>query len=112
MKKWIIALAGLAALWAVHPFHGVDAGSLCVVETLLIEAKQGQVQVAAGTLEGNGETVPEALKDMAENTPGTLFLRQVRRIILCGLPRRLLREARSCIICAMNSQTGIPILMI
>ncbi len=84
MKKWIIALAGLAALWAVHPFHGVDAGSLCVVETLLIEAKQGQVQVAAGTLEGNGETVPEALKDMAENTPGTLFLRQVRRIILCG----------------------------
>ena len=84
MKKWIVALAGLAALWAVHPFRGVDAGSLCVVETLLVEAKQGQVQVAAGTLEGTGETVPEALEDMAENTPGTLFLRQVRRIILCG----------------------------
>ena len=55
-----------------------------MVETLLIETKPGQVQVAAGTLEGTGETVPEALKDMAENTPGTLFLRQVRRIILCG----------------------------
>ena len=84
MKKWIMVLAGLAALWAVHPFQGVDAGSLCVVETLLIEPKQGQVQVAAGTLEGIGETAPEALENMAENTPGTLFLRQVRRIILCG----------------------------
>lgn len=84
MKKWIIALAGLAVLWAVHPFHGVDAGSLCVVETLLIEAEQGQVRVAAGTLDGTGDTVTEALEDMAENTPGTLFLRQIRRIILCG----------------------------
>lgn len=84
MKKWIIALAGLAALWALHPFHDVDAGSLCVVETLLIGAKQGQIQVTAGTLEGTGETVPEALADMAESTPGTLFLRQVRRVILCG----------------------------
>lgn len=84
MKKWIIALAGLALLWAVHPFRGVDAGSLCVVETLLIEPQGNRVRVAAGELNGTGGTVSEALENMAENTPGTLFLRQVRRIILCG----------------------------
>ncbi len=84
MKKWIVALAGLGVLWSLHPFHGVDAGSLCVVETLLIEAEAGQVQVAAGELTGTGATVSEALENMADNTPGTLFLRQVRRIVLCG----------------------------
>ena len=84
MKKWIVALVGLGVLWSLHPFHGVDAGSLCVVETLLVETKAGQVQVAAGELTGTGATVSEALENMADNTPGTLFLRQVRRIILCG----------------------------
>ena len=84
MKKWIIALAGLGILWAIHPFRGIDAGSLCVVETLLIESEQGEVSVASGELTGTGDTVQAALDDMAEHTPGTLFLRQVRRVILCG----------------------------
>ncbi len=83
MKKWIVALAALGILWAIHPFQGIDAGSLCVVETLLVEPKQGGIYVASGALNGTGATVSEALQDMAEHTPGTLFLRQVRRIILC-----------------------------
>ncbi len=83
MKKWIIALAGLGILWAIRPFQGIDAGSLCVVETLLVEPKQGEIYVASGALNGTGATVSEALQDMAEHTPGTLFLRQVRRVILC-----------------------------
>lgn len=84
MKKWIIALVGLGILWAIHPFRGIDAGSLCVVETLLIESEQGEVSVASGKLTGSGGTVQAALENMAEHTPGTLFLRQVRRVILCG----------------------------
>ena len=84
MKKWIIALAGLGILWAIHPFREIDAGSLCVVETLLIESEQGKISVASGELKGRGDTVQAALEDMAEHTPGTLFLRQVRRVILCG----------------------------
>lgn len=83
MKKWIIALVGLGILWGIHPFQGVDAGSLCVVETLLVEPKQGEIYVASGALNGTGATVSEALEDMTEHTPGTLFLRQVRRVILC-----------------------------
>ncbi len=83
MKKWIVALAALGILWATHPFQGIDAGSLCVVETLLVEPKQGGIYVASGALNGTGATVSEALQDMAEHTPGALFLRQVRRIILC-----------------------------
>lgn len=84
MKKWIIALAGLGILWAIHPFRGIDAGSLCVVETLLIETEEGEISVASGELAGTGDTVQAALADMGEHTPGTLFLRQVRRVILCG----------------------------
>ncbi len=84
MKKWIIALAGLGLLWAVRPFDGIDAGSLCVVETLLIESVQGEISVMSGELAGTGETVQAALENMGEHTPGTLFLRQVRRVILCG----------------------------
>ena len=54
MKKWIIALAGLGILWAIHPFRGIDAGSLCVVETLLIETEEGEISVASGELTGTG----------------------------------------------------------
>ena len=84
MRKWTIALAGLGILWAIHPFQGIDAGSLYVVETLLIEPEQGEIFVASGELTGTGDTVQAALEDMAEHTPGTLFLRQVRRVILCS----------------------------
>ena len=64
MKKWIIALAGLGILWAIHPFRGIDAGSLCVVETLLIETEEGEISVASGELTGTGDTVQAALEDM------------------------------------------------
>lgn len=83
MKKWIVA-AGILLAWALRPFGAVDAGSLYVVDTLALEMRDGRIMATDGTEDGSGATVKEALADMAEQTPGTLFLRQTRRIILCG----------------------------
>ena len=84
MKKWIGAAVVLALLWSIRPFTPVDAGELFTVETLLIERSDGSITVAAGEQSGTGETVEAALEQMAEDAPGILFLRQVRRVVFCG----------------------------
>lgn len=88
MKKWIV-VAGILLGWALRPFGAEDAGSLYVVDTLALETKEGQVIATDGTVEGSGATVKDALDEMALHTPGILFLRQTRRIILCGENREL-----------------------
>ena len=84
MKKWIGAAVMLALLWSIRPFRPVDAGELIAVETLLVERTNAGVTLSAGGQTGTGETVEEALERLTENVPGTLFLRQVRRVIFCG----------------------------
>lgn len=83
MKKWIIAAAAAGVLF-LQPFDPADAGQLYVVETLALERRGGEIIVAAEALSGQGDSVDAALRDMEERTPGLLFLRQVKRIILCG----------------------------
>lgn len=84
MKKWIGAAVVLALLWSIRPFRPVDAGELFTVETLLIQRSGGDITVTAGEQTGTGETIEAALEQMAEDAPGILFLRQVRRVIFCG----------------------------
>lgn len=83
MKKWMIAAAAAGVLM-MQPFQPQDAGRLYVVETLALEERSGEILVASGDVWGRGSTVTAALENMEERTPGLLFLRQVKRVILCG----------------------------
>jgi hypothetical protein len=54
------------------------------VETLLVEEDAGEVRLYAEDFEGSGTDAEAAAENMAENAPGQLFLRQTKRLILCG----------------------------
>ena len=86
MKKWILCLATLLIIGAfdLWPFRREDAGSLAIVETLLVKTEGETISLVAGDQAGHGASVEEALEDLREHMPGQLFLRQVRRVIFCG----------------------------
>jgi hypothetical protein len=86
VKKWLIAgmLVLLAGYFDLLPFKSEDVGELLVVETLLIEEDAGEVHLYAEELAGSGTDAEAAAENMAENAPGQLFLRQAKRLIICG----------------------------
>lgn len=85
MKKWILTAAAVLLLYSdLVPFESMDAGELCVVETLLVECEGTQVRVLSEEAVGDGENIAEAVERMEENAPGRLFLRQVQRVIFCN----------------------------
>ena len=98
MRKWYLALAALLlvnflGLW---PFQQIDTGELFIVDTLVITPEGDAVRVMAEEISGQGLTMEAALDDLQEHAPGQLFLRQVRRLILCQdlrlAPQSLPRE--------------------
>lgn len=92
MKKWIVVVAVLVALGYMDafPFEHADAGELCVVETLLVEADSAGLTLYSAHGVGRGETMEAAVKSLEERVPGQLFLRQVKRVILCrGAEKRI-----------------------
>lgn len=86
MKKLILAavLALLLLYGDIAPFEPVDAGEMCIVETLFVEKSGNQIRLVAKDAEGAGETIADAVSDMKEEAPGRLFLRQVKRVVFCG----------------------------
>lgn len=86
MKKWSMIAAVMLMLGYLDalPFEHADAGALCVVETLLVEADQGGVTLYSVDGAGWGENIKEAEGALLENVPGQLFLRQVKRVIFCN----------------------------
>jgi len=86
MKKLILAAAAalLFAYGDVAPFEPVDAGEMCIVETLFVEKSGNQIRLVAKDAEGAGETIADAVSDMKQEAPGRLFLRQVKRVVFCG----------------------------
>lgn len=85
MKKWLIGAAVLAVLSYCHlmPFESMDAGELCVVETLLVGREDGRIAVFAEDIHGEGMDIQTAIANMEKQAPGQLFLRQTKRIIFC-----------------------------
>ena len=86
MGRWIagllaILLTGFIGWW---PFRQQDTGELYIVDTLLVERKEANVRLYAGEAAGRGENMTEALRDLEEQAPGQLFLRQTCRVIYCG----------------------------
>ena len=86
MKKWMLAAAVILVLGYgdLLPFENMDAGQMCIAETLLVESRRGEIVLYAENLRGSGADCVRAAEDMAQNAPGRLFLRQVKRIIFCG----------------------------
>lgn len=83
MKKWAYGLLVLVLLYGnLWPFEPVDARELCVVEQLNIDIWQGKIRFWGENIQGTGETMKEAQKSMEEASEGTLFLRQVTKIVL------------------------------
>lgn len=83
MKKWAYGLLVLVLLYGnLWPFEPVDARELWVVEQLNIDIWQGKIRFWGENIQGTGETMKEAQKSMEEASEGTLFLRQVTKIVL------------------------------
>lgn len=85
-KKWIVGMlaALIVAYLGLWPFDSLDAGEIYMVETLLISGEDGKINVYTRDVSAEGGTVNEAIKNLAERTPGQLFLRQTKRVIFCG----------------------------
>lgn len=94
LKKWIAAGLIILISLCFHPFQAADAGELCVAETVIVENTGDNVEMWAAGVHGQGRTASDAAADMAQSAPGTLFLRQVKRVIFCGGAERS-EEARS-----------------
>lgn len=84
MKRVLFLLAGfaLAALCGFLPWKSGDAADLIPVETLLVDYKDGEVQLfAANGLEGQGKDFGSAMEKMQSQAPGNLFFGQVARVV-------------------------------
>lgn len=103
LRKWIWAALALLVLryGGMLPFEHVDAGEMCLVETLLVDAGDEDTLLCSIYGQGRGTTVEEALENMEQQAPGRLFLRQVRRVIFCDGTRA---EG-----CAMELPEEIPL---
>lgn len=85
MKKWLFAAAALLILCYgdLLPFENVDAGQMCIVETLFIETQGNEICLYAENLNGCGADCTEAVENMKQIAPGRLYLRQVKRVVFC-----------------------------
>ena len=85
MKKWLFSAAVLLILCYgdLLPFENVDAGQMCIVETLFVETRGNEICLYAENLRGCGTDCAEAVESMKQNAPGQLYLRQVKRVVFC-----------------------------
>lgn len=92
MKKWLF-MAALLLTCSALPSPGTELGELHPVSVLLVDNSGRQVvaQTDTGQL-GAGETLPAALLDLKETTPGHIFLDTVEYLVLQGNAQRLLPD--------------------
>ena len=92
MKKWLF-MAALLLMCSALPSPGTELGELHPVSVLLVDNSGRQVvaQTDTGQL-GAGETLPAALLDLKETTPGHIFLDTVEYLVLQGNAQRLLPD--------------------
>lgn len=76
----LVGAASLAGLW---PFTAVDAAKVVPVETLAVAREAAGYCLYAGDgLTGRGATLDEALENLEQTAPGTVFFGTVQRVIL------------------------------
>lgn len=77
MKHWMIYLIMVLAIVMTGqlPFQGHDVGTLRPVEVVLAQLENGKICLSTDTGDkGSGDTWQEALDDMKERAPGSIFL--------------------------------------
>lgn len=109
MKKWLFAAALLLACSAL-PSQGTELGELHPVAVLLVDngGRQVEVQTDTGQL-GTGETLPAALLELKQTTPGHIFLDTVEYLVLRGNAQQLLPDLQQLLrpgvrVCTANEE--------
>lgn len=93
MKKWLLAAVLLLAFSAL-PSPGTELGKLHPVSVLLVESGE-KVTVETDTGQsGAGESLPDALRNLSETTPGHIFLDTVEYLVLQGSADSLIPDLR------------------
>lgn len=85
MKRWLIYLAGilLIILFQWMPFHGTDIAKLLPVELIRLSYEEGQILLETDEgYYGRGDTIAQALGDLENTTPGTVFLETADYLIV------------------------------
>lgn len=82
MRRWPIMAVILAVLAALPP-RGTDIGELRPVSLLYVYQDRGLVCVATDTGDsGRGAELKDALEDLKQTTPGTVFLDTAQYLVL------------------------------
>lgn len=94
MKKWIVLLLALLAFSSL-PSPGTELGELSPVSLLVVDTEGKNIRLRTDTLDnGKGETLGAALQNLADTTPGHLFLDTVENLILTEETRFLLPQLK------------------
>lgn len=94
MKKYFFAALVLLLLFdeGLRPFQSRDAAELYVIETLIVDADKEEIRFYTADGVGAGKDGAEAISALAQQVPGELFLRQVKRVVLCDEAKDWINE--------------------
>lgn len=93
MRKWQVYLAAAALVLLLPEGQGSDVGKLQPAELVYIYKENDAISVCTDTGDlGSGETLPGALKDMQETSPGILFLDTVDYILITEETKNVIPE--------------------
>lgn len=74
MRRMVLYCIALCAALVI-PQRGTDIGKLQPVEVVLLDSKDGEMIIQTDTKdEGRGISVEQALQNLKDTTPGTVFL--------------------------------------
>ena len=85
-KIWILPIAAvLLSVFGFSPFKTTDVARLAPVQTMVITASAGVVQVDCGEkLTGQGADLERALADLKSGAEGEVFLATAQQIVVSG----------------------------
>ncbi len=74
-RRWVIAGLVLAGLLTKTPQYGTDVARLLPIEVIQMEKRGNRIYLYTDTeAQGAGATIQEAVENMKQTAPGTVFL--------------------------------------
>ncbi len=93
MRKMLLCVAAIAIIGFAKllPFQGTDVGKLHPVEVLTVSVDGNGITVETDTgLNGTGETVDKAIKNLKQTSAGEIFLETANYVLVSEESRHLL----------------------
>lgn len=115
MRHWwlYIILYGIVGVFGLSPFHGTDIATLSPVEAVWLEEAGAlvRIQTDGGDI-GIGRTLRDALQNMKDTAPGTVFLDTADYLIVKSGSEHLIGQMRdvlraSCCVCVCKSMPDL-----